>query len=185
MGIFIRNDIYGPDAPIQTYRYYSDDSLAEGWIILLFIVSIPFLFMFLMLQKFCQFYASHLILCVLVYLAVSVAAGIFIYRKSRPIIIGAAAIVINFLPLLNLLTFYCIPLMVTEANFDNTLEFVLTTFFCVGAEIFVVALSKIMRNSVKHLLLSIGLFAVAALLLIFMTKQTPECTIDNLKEIYF
>ena len=185
MGIFLRNDIFGPDAPIQTYRYYSDDSLAESWTIILFIVSIPFLFMFLMLQKFCQFYASHLILCLSVYFAASIILGLFIYRKSRPIIIGVAAMLINLLPLANLLTFYCIPLMVTEANFDNTLEFVLTTFFCVGSEIFIAALSKMMRNSVKHLLLSIGLFAVATLLLIFMTKQTPECSFENLRKIYF
>lgn len=185
MGVFLRDDIYGPDAPIQTYRYYSDDSLAESWSIILFIVSIPFLFMFLMLKKFCQFYASHLILCLAVYFAASIVLGLFIYHKSRSIIIGVAATFINLLPLANLLTFYCIPLMVTEANFDNTLEFVLAVFFCISSEIFVFALSKVLRNSVKHLLLSIGLFAVAALLLIFMTKQTPECSFENLRKIYF
>ena len=185
MGIFLRNDIFGPDAPIQTYRYYSDDGLAESWTIILFIVSIPFLFMFLMLKKFCRFYASHLILCLSLYFAAAIILGLFIYRKSRPIMIGVTAMFINLLPLANLLTFYCIPIMVTEANFDNTLEFVLTTFFCVASEIFVAALSKLMRNSAKHLLLSVGLLTVATLLLIFMTKQTLECSFDNLRKIYF
>ena len=51
MGVFLRDDIYGPDAPVQTYRYYSDDSLAEGWTILIFLVSIPFYFHVFIAEK--------------------------------------------------------------------------------------------------------------------------------------
>lgn len=185
MGVFMRDDPWGPDAPIQTYRYYDDDSLTSAWVIILFLVSLPFIIMFTMLKKFCMFFASHLIICLLVYIAFFALLGIFTYRKSRLIVIGTAAMVLNFMPLLNLLTFYCIPLMVTEANFDNTFEFVLTTFFCVGSEIFVTALAKLMRNSLKHLLLSIGLLAIATVLLIIMMKDAPECAVENLKKIYF
>lgn len=185
MGIFIREDYGRSDDPIQTYRYFGDEELASGWTILLFIMALPFVVVFFMLKSFCAFFASHLIVCISVYLIFALAAGAFLYRRCNYRITGIAATIINTLPLLNLLCFYCVPIMINESNFENTVEFVLTVFVCLSIEIFIMALARVMNSSGKHMIMSVIFIIIASLLLKGLTSEREECTLRALQQLYF
>lgn len=185
MGVFLRNDFGDNDAPIQTYRYYDDESLTCEWVTIFFILSIPIAGIIFMLKKFCIFFSAHFIASAIGYFVFSCGFGIYLYWRKRRRIIGTIAVVVNLLPMFNLMTFYCVPLLMDKFNFDSVVELIVTVFFCICSEVFVFAVASLLKSGTKHLLLSIGLFVISTVILLFMTRKVDICSLQAVKNLYF
>lgn len=157
------NFLYDPD----TDTWYGVSDSGGGWIIGLFILVLPFAMVAFFIQDVSEFVHTHMVLSCLVFLALSYLFGYFLYRKRDALYpkVGYIAVLISILPcgLAQLSAFSSF--WENENLFSNFLGWLLLTFLSVSLTFFVIHISLLFNNGIKHLRLAIVYLALTIVVL--------------------
>ena len=163
---------------------YVVDNDGWGWFLLFIIVALPFLLLFGVIFKISNFICLHPILSALVFLVISLITGIFIYSKhtTKHKFCGVISTVITFLPLGLVTVIYTIPHVMFEDSFSSFFDLILIELFLLGFIYFILAICRLLKNGLTHLLISIVFFSLS--LLIIKSLVASESGIITLESLY-
>ena len=152
----------------ETDTLYVERGDGFGWLGLLFLLASPALIIAVWLEQYALFVSENILLSCSIFLALSILLGILVYRKKKVKrkLLGIAAVVVSLLPVAVAQIFYAIPyILAQEGLLGITFEWLVVTFFTVGISFFVIQISLLFRNGLKHLLLA-GAYLIVTLIVI-------------------
>ncbi len=128
-----------------------------GWFALLFVLAMPFFIIAVWLRQYALFVSEHPLLSWVVFLVMSVVFGNMLYRKKNAENkkLGIVAVVVSLLPIAIAQAYYTIPYILShEGAIWVTFEWLIVTFFTVGISSFVIQISLLFNNGIKHLIVA-------------------------------
>lgn len=140
-----------------------------GWFALLLVLAIPFFIIAAWLRQYALFASEHALLTWVVFLGLSVVLGDLLYRrkKAENKKLGIVAVAVSLLPIAMAQAFYAIPYILShEGALGVTFEWLIVTFFTVGISFFVIQISLLFKNGVKHLVVATVYLLIALIVIL-------------------
>lgn len=151
---------------LDTDTWYATTDNVSGWIILFAVIAIPFGIIAFFLQDFSLFVHDHMVLSCLIFLALSYLLGRFLYRTREALHpkAGSIAVLVSLLPcglaqLSALSKFW-----ENENLFGALLNWLILTFLTVSVTVFVIQLSLLSKDGLKHLVIASCYLALAVVM---------------------
>ena len=142
----------------ETDTLYVSDGDGLGWLGVLFILTLPFIFIASFLQQYAEFVNSNSQFAFLIFLALSTLLSIWLCTrcKTKFLPIDILASIISMLPIALVQKYYAIPIIQSdnEALFI-VIEWFFPTFFTIGISFFLTQLGLLLRNGITHLIISL------------------------------
>lgn len=135
-----------------------------GWFALLFVLATPFFIIAVWLRQYALFTSAHALLSWIIFLGLSVLLGDLLYRKKKASNkkLGIVAVVVSLLPIAMAQAFYAIPyILAHDGAIGVAFEWLIVTFFTVGISFFVIQISLLFMNGVKHLMVAATYLIIA------------------------
>lgn len=139
-----------------------------GWFVLFLVLATPFFIIAVWLRQYALFASEHPLLLWGVFLGLSWLLGRRLYRKKdvQSDKIGIVAVMVSVLPIAIGQAFYAIPYILShEGAVGVAFEWMIVTFFTVGISVFVIQISLLFRDGIKHLMVA-AVYLVIALFII-------------------
>lgn len=173
--------------PGQPYVVSAD---GWGWFMIVFLLISPAFILSFFITSFAAFYIKYYIPTLLTYYGVALCfSAFFYYRKKYKChhpLCGIIATLCTITPLALIITCYAVPIVTIEPGFDSTLDFALFTVLLSGIAFFIFSISKLVKNGLTHLILSILFLVVSIILLQLCIKITDGALTANIiASIYF
>lgn len=140
-----------------------------GWFALLFVLATPFFIIAVWLRQYALFASEHALLSWIIFLGLSVLLGDLLYRKTKASNkkLGIVAVVAFLLPIAIAQACYAIPYILShDGAIGVTFEWLIVTFFTVGISLFVIQISLLFKNGIKHLMVAAVYLLIA--LIVFL-----------------
>lgn len=128
-----------------------------GWFALLFVLATPFFIIAVWLRQYALFATEHALLSWAVFLGLSVVLGNLLYRKRKATNrkLGIVAVVVSLLPIAIAQACYAIPYILShDGAIGVAFEWMIVTFITVGISFFVIQISLLFKNGIKHLMVA-------------------------------
>lgn len=171
--------------PGQPYVVSSD---GWGWFMIIYLLILPFIILSLLISKFSVFFTNHVTLCLLIYFIFSFCFGLYLYNKkvSRHRFLGVISTVITTIPMALIITCYSVPYVLLEPGFDSAFDFVLLLLLLLGGEFLIFSLSRLLKNGIMHLIISIVFLGLGVLLLWFcLNTERDLLSLASIRALYF
>ena len=139
-----------------------------GWFALLFVLATPFFIIAVWLRQYALFASEHALLSWVVFFGLSVVLGDLLYkRKATNRKLGIVAVVVSLLPIAIAQACYAIPYILShDGAIGVAFEWMIVTFITVGISFFVIQISLLFKNGIKHLMVAaVYLFIVLIFIL--------------------
>ena len=152
----------------DTDTLYVSQGDGFGWLALLFVLATPFFIIAVWLRQYALFVSEHVLLSWAAFLGLSVVLGNLLYRKKKAENkrIGIIAVVVSLLPIAIAQACYAIPYILShDGAMGVTFEWLIVTFFTVGISFFVIQISLLFKNGMKHLMVA-AVYLIVALIVI-------------------
>lgn len=141
----------------DTDTLYVSQGDGFGWFALLFVLATPFFIIAAWLRQYALFATEHVLLSWVVFLGLSVVLGNLLYRKRRAANrkLGIVAVVVSLLPIAIAQACYAIPYILShDGAIGVAFEWMIVTFITVGISFFVIQISLLFKNGIKHLMVA-------------------------------
>ena len=153
---------YFYDRDTDTLYVYRGDGFS--WFALLFVLAAPIFIIAVWLRQYALLASEHAMLSWVVFLGLSVVLGDLLYRKKKAVNkkLGIVAVVVSLLPIAMAQAFYVIPYILShDGAIGVTFECLIVTFFTVGISFFVIQISLLFKDGVKHLMVAVVYIFIA------------------------